>query len=408
MTDRDTNQGHRGIAVLVVAAGRGTRAATGTHPKQYVPIAGRALLAHTLAPFLAHPRIDHVMVVRHADDAALYMDAIQPLLPAPKLLAPAIGGKERQDSVRLGLEALRTVAPTLVLIHDAARPYVTADMLDRLLAALRRNEGALLAAPMTDTVKRVGDMNRVVDTVPRALLWRAETPQAFRYMDIVKAHAAAAKQAQGVTFTDDASIAEWAGMTVAVVSSRGEDNRGDNSKITLPEDIAMAEIRLGGARLPDIRTGQGFDVHTFKPGDHIWLCGVKIPHTHGVDAHSDGDVGLHALTDALLGAIGDGDIGVHFKNTDPRWKDASSDRFLADARARIDALGGVITNVDITVLSEAPKVTPHRDAMRARIAEVLKIDVSRVSIKATTTEKLGFIGRREGLAAQAIATVILP
>jgi 2-C-methyl-D-erythritol 4-phosphate cytidylyltransferase / 2-C-methyl-D-erythritol 2,4-cyclodiphosphate synthase len=395
---------------LVVAAGRGKRAASGSHPKQYVEVSGRAVLAHTLVPLLAHRRIDYVLVVRHADDQALYEAAVAPLLPHAKLLASVSGGVERQDSVRLGLAALRDLAPSLVLIHDAARPYVTAEMLDRLFKALGRNAAAILASPMTDTVKRVEVGGLIQETIPRETLWRAETPQAFRYHDIAKAHDAAA-QAKTIAFTDDASVLEWAGLPVAVV-----DSGGLNGKITWPEDLAMAEARLGTKRgrsvvtavdVPDVRTGQGFDVHKFKPGDHIWLCGVRLKHTHGVDAHSDGDVGLHALTDALLGAIGDGDIGQHFKNTDPRWKDAASDQFLADALRRVKARGGVVTNVDVTVLSEAPKIAPHRDAMRKRIAEILELDVSRVSVKATTTETLGFTGRREGLAALATATVIL-
>lgn len=402
-----------GTAALVVAAGRGARALTGSTPKQYVPVAGRAVLAHTLAPLLAHPRIDHVLVVRHRDDQALYEAAVAPHAGHTKLMAAVAGGAARQDSVRLGLAALRAFEPSLVLIHDAARPFVTAEMLDQLFAALGRNAASILASEMTDTVKRIDERRLIVETIPRQTLWRAETPQAFRYQDIWRAHDAAARAGLS-DFTDDASLLEWAGVPVAVVNSGG-----GNTKITMPEDLIMAEARLGGkpgglpdvrpldVRPLDVRTGQGFDVHKFKPGDHIWLCGVRLKHTHGVDAHSDGDVGLHALTDALLGAIGDGDIGQHFKNTDPRWKDAASDQFLADAVRRVRARGGVVTNVDVTVLSEAPKIAPHREAMRQRIAEILDLDVSRVSVKATTTETLGFTGRREGLAALATATVIL-
>ena len=229
-------------------------------------------------------------------------------------------------------------------------------------------------------------------------LWRAQTPQGFRFADILAAHEAAASA--GLDLTDDAAVAEWAGLAVALVPDSAA-----NIKLTTPEDLAMADSRARS--LPDVRTGSGFDVHRLVAGDHVWLCGVRIPHTHGLQGHSDADVGLHALTDALLGAIGDGDIGQHFSDTDPRWKGAASHIFLADAARRVRARGGVVSNVDVTLLCEAPKIAPYRDEMRARIAAILGIDVSRVGVKATTTEGLGFTGRREGIAALAAATVIL-
>jgi 2-C-methyl-D-erythritol 4-phosphate cytidylyltransferase / 2-C-methyl-D-erythritol 2,4-cyclodiphosphate synthase len=380
-----------GIVALVVAAGRGTRVASGRLPKQYVSLAGAPVLAHTLRPLLAHPRIDSVVVVRHADDADLYEATVASLQANPKLLPAVMGGKERQDSVMAGLDALADRAPAVVLIHDAARPFLTTIMLNRLLAAVDQSGHAILASPMSDTVKRAAADATIAATVPRADLWRAETPQAFQFNAIRAAHVAAAQSGRH-DFTDDASIAEWAGLAVSLV-----DSGGGNVKITTAEDLLMAEQRLAtrAPDVPDVRTGQGFDVHQFCDGDHVWLGGVRIAHDRGVDAHSDGDVVLHALTDALLGTIADGDIGLHFKNTDPRWRGASSDRFLADAIERVRRAGGHLT-----------QVSPHRDAMRARIAAILELDVGRVSIKATTTETLGFTGRREGLAAMASATVV--
>lgn len=396
------------IAALIVAAGRGSRAASSadgaSSPKQYVPIAGKAVLAHTLAPFLGHDRIDLVKVVVHPDDRDHYDAAIAELATGNKLLACAHGGADRQASVHNGLEALAADRPDLVLIHDAARPFVTRELISAVIEATETNGAAILATALTDTLKRCAAGHPIAETVPRAGLWRAETPQAFRYDAIAAVHRKAAAEGHRA-FTDDAGMAEWAGIPVHVVESGGE-----NTKITTRRDIAMAEQRLTGSRpasIPDIRSGQGFDVHRFKPGDHVWICGVRIPHDMGVDAHSDGDVGLHALTDALLGTIADGDIGVHFRNDDPRWKDAASDQFVRDARRRVEAAGGTITNVDVTLLCEAPRVSRHREAMRQRMAELLGIDVSRVSVKATTTETLGFTGRREGLAAMAVATVIV-
>jgi 2-C-methyl-D-erythritol 4-phosphate cytidylyltransferase/2-C-methyl-D-erythritol 2,4-cyclodiphosphate synthase len=338
-----------------------------------------------------------VLVVVGADDGPLYEQSARST--SPKLLPPETGGDTRQRSVLNGLRALAPLAPERVLIHDGVRPFVTVEIIERVLAAVDAAPGAVAAMPLGDTLKRADAEGRVVGTLDRTGLWRAQTPQAFRFADILAAHEAAA--AAGLAdFTDDAAVAEWAGLAVTLVLG-SETNR----KITTAEDLAMVGD-LGPASA-DVRTGQGFDVHRLVPGDHVWLCGVRIAHTHALEGHSDADVGLHALTDALLGAIGDGDIGQHFPNTDERWKGTHSHLFLAEAARRVRARGGAIGNVDVTLLCEVPKIAPHREAMRQRIAAVLAIDPGRVSVKATTTEGLGFTGRREGIAALATATVIL-
>ncbi len=388
---------------LIVAAGRGTRAQrAGSGPKQYVEIGGRSVLAHAVASFIRHPGIARVQVVIHADDQTAYNTALGMLAHEPKLLPPVVGGATRQQSVLAGLLALEHLAPTNVLIHDAARPFLGDGMIDRVIAALAEAPGAIAALPLADTLKRAGGGGRVSETLPRDGLWRAQTPQGFDFPHILAAHRAAATSARN-DFTDDAAVAEWAGLDVQLVM-------GDaiTAKLTTSEDIDMAEQQHLNHAPMETRVGQGFDVHSFTSGDHIWLCGVRIPHTHCVDAHSDGDVALHALTDALLGAIADGDIGQHFKNTDPRWRGASSDQFLADAVRRVRALGGRIVNADVTVLAEAPKIGPHRDAMRARMAEILGIQIGRVALKATTMEQLGAIGRRDGLAAMAVTLIEVP
>ncbi|MDX2289626.1 MAG: bifunctional 2-C-methyl-D-erythritol 4-phosphate cytidylyltransferase/2-C-methyl-D-erythritol 2,4-cyclodiphosphate synthase [Hyphomicrobiaceae bacterium] len=393
-------------AALIVAAGRGTRAsANGPTPKQYVDVGGRPLLAHTLDAFIDHSGVDVVVVVIHADDRGVYEDAVaasrvganDPLLP------PAFGGATRQASVLAGLTALEHVQPSRVLIHDAARPFVSADVIDRVLEGLATCDGAIAAVPLSDTLKAADAHGRIAGTIARAGLWRAQTPQGFAFPAILAAHRRAATEA-GSAFTDDAAIAEWAGLPVTLVVGSGA-----NEKITTPEDIAMARLRLSGSPAAlEPRSGTGFDVHRFTAGDHVWLCGVRIAHDQRLEGHSDADVGLHALTDALLGAIGDGDIGQHFPPSDMRWKGADSAVFLADARERVLGRGGRIVNVDVTLLCEAPRIGPHRDAMRARLAELLGIDVTRVGVKATTTEGLGFTGRREGIAAMASAMVLVP
>lgn len=375
---------------LVLAAGKGTRL-PGAVPKQYRDLGGEPVLRRTLRAFAGHARVDAVRVVYDPADADLYAAAARGL----PLLDPVAGGRERQDSVRRGLESLEALKPKRVLIHDGARPFASVDLIDRMIAALDDSQAAIAAIPVTDTLWREAD--KAADTlVPRDKLWRAQTPQAFRYADILAAHRAA----EGSALTDDAAVARHAGMKVSLVMASDA-----NFKITTEEDLARASREfLRG----DIRNGTGFDVHKFGPGDGVWLCGVNVPHDAGLDGHSDADVGLHAITDALLGAICEADIGAHFPPSDPQWRGASSDRFLAHAAKLVRARGGEIRHVDVTLICERPKVGPHRDAMRARIAEILAIEISRVSVKATTTEGLGFTGRREGIAAQAAATVALP
>lgn len=387
---------------VIVAAGRGARlgSANGA-PKQYLALCGVPVLAHSLRVLARHQQIDAVEVVIHRDHRALYEAASRPF--AASLMAPVEGGATRQDSVRLGLEALAPRAPDRVLIHDAARPFLTADLINRLLAALDEMPAAIAAEPIADTLKRASPDGTIAETVDRANLWRAQTPQAFHFAPILAAHRLAAEAAKG-DFTDDAGLAEWAGLAVKLVASPGL-----NMKLTAPGDIALAERLLAPVSLLlEPRSGSGFDVHAFAPGDHVWLCGVKIPHTHRLEGHSDADVALHALTDAILGAIGDGDIGEHFPPSDPAWRGAPSRLFLEDAAARVRALGGRISNVDVTLLCEAPRVGPYRAAMRQAIAAILGIDVARVGVKATTMEGLGFVGRREGIAALASATILVP
>jgi 2-C-methyl-D-erythritol 4-phosphate cytidylyltransferase / 2-C-methyl-D-erythritol 2,4-cyclodiphosphate synthase len=390
------------IAAVIVAAGRGLRADRGDSiPKQYALVGGRPVLAHTIEALASHPRIDAVQVVIHPDHAVAFGNVVAS--SASKLRAPVTGGDSRQASVLAGLDALGIEGPDLVLIHDAARPFVDRAVIDRVIAALETSEGAIAALPVTDTLKRADGDGLIAATVERVGLWRAQTPQGFRFAPILAAHRRAAAAGRH-DFTDDAALAEWAGLGVALVAG-GEANR----KLTTAEDIDMAdrEIARTQAAVPDVRTGTGFDVHRFAEGDHVWLGGIAIPHTHRLEGHSDADVALHALTDALLGAIGDGDIGQHFPPSDPQWKGAASRLFLADAARRVAARGGRITNVDLTILCEAPRVGPHREAMRREIAGILGIAMERVGVKATTTEGLGFTGRREGIAAMATATVVL-
>ena len=377
---------------LVVAAGRGTRVG-GPLPKQYLPLAGRPLLRHSLETLATHPGIAAVRVVFNPEDSGHYESATRGL----ELLTPVAGGAARQDSVRLGLESLENRAPERVLIHDGARPLVDASTIDRVLAALDDAEGSIPALPVSDTVKR-GENGRVLETVDRSQLWRAQTPQGFRFAAILRAHRAA----RGSELSDDAAVAERAGLSVRLVLGNEE-----NFKVTTSEDLLRAE-QLLAARAGDIRTGQGFDVHAFGDGDHLWLCGVKIAHERGLIGHSDADVGLHALTDAILGALGAGDIGMHFPPSDPKWRGLASHRFLRHAADLVATASGSIVHADVTIICERPKVGPHRDAMVARIAEILAIERRRVSVKATTTEKLGFTGRGEGIAAQAVATIRLP
>ena len=375
---------------LIVAAGRGSRFG-GSAPKQYVELAGKPVLRHSLETFLNHPRIDAVRVVIHPDDRALYDDVAKGISP----LDPVTGGATRQESVRRGLQSLREISPGSVLIHDAARPLVDPALIDRMIDALADKSGAIPVLPVADTVKR-GNNGLVQETLDRATLWRAQTPQAFRFAEILAAHDAAV----GRELTDDAAVAEAAGLAVALVPGAEE-----NFKVTTEADLQRARQFLMPAS--DIRVGNGFDVHRFGPGDKIMLCGIAVPHTNGLIGHSDADVGLHALTDAILGAIGAGDIGQHFSPSDPRWKGADSAQFLSHAASLVKARGGRILSGDITIICERPKVGPHREKMVARVATILGLDPSRISVKATTTEGLGFTGRAEGIAAQATASVAL-
>jgi 2-C-methyl-D-erythritol 4-phosphate cytidylyltransferase/2-C-methyl-D-erythritol 2,4-cyclodiphosphate synthase len=381
---------------LVLAGGRGIRAGGGV-PKQYRPIAGVPMMRRTLEAFARHPRIAAVRAVIHPDDQDAFAETCGDL----GLDAPLLGGATRQESSLNGLKGIDSLAPDNVLIQDAARPFTDAGTIDRVIDALAAAPAAVAAVPVVDTIKRGDAAGRVAATVDRAALWRAQTPQGFRYRPILAAFAAAG----GRNHTDDAAVAEAAGLGVALVM--GSE---DNIKITTERDFARAEQILrerSGGNAGEMRVGTGFDVHRFEPGDHVTLCGVRVPHTAGLKGHSDADAGLHAITDALFGAIGSGDIGDHFPPTDPQWRAADSAIFLAKAVADLRARGGEICNIDVTLICERPKIGPHRDAMRARIAEICAIDPARVNVKATTTEELGFTGRREGIAAQAVATVRL-
>ncbi len=374
------------VHALIVAGGRGVRAGDGV-PKQYRCVGGQPVLRRAIDAFAAHSSVAGVQVVIHPDDTARYEEAVAGLDLPP----PVAGGATRQASVVNGLGALPANA-THVLIHDAARPFVTAGMIDRVIAAFEGHDGATPALPVVDSL-RSGDAT-VDGEVDRTRLYRVQTPQGFALSAIRAAHAAASG-----TESDDVAVARAAGLTVALVA-------GDEAafKLTTPDDFARAETMLAACMVP--RVASGFDVHRFGPGDHLWLCGVRVPHTHGLIGHSDADVGLHALTDALLGCIGDGDIGTHFPPSDPQWRGASSDRFLAHACALVRAQGGIIDHLDLTIVAEAPKVGPHRTAFVERVRAIT--GCASVSVKATTTEGLGFTGRREGIAAQATASVRLP
>src|ERR1700742_397715 len=374
------------IAVLIVAAGKGVRAGTEL-PKQYERLGGIPMLRRTVQAF----RGLAVQVVIGPGQEDLAAQALAGL----DIPAPVPGGATRQESVRLGLEALAKDAPDFVLIHDAARPLISRKVTDDVVKALAAGaDGALPMVAASDTLRR-RDADGRWTLVSRDNLYRAQTPQGFVYDKILRAHRDHAME----DVTDDVALAELAGLKVEMVE--GEEK---NIKVTRKEDFALAESLLGSG---DVRTASGYDVHKFTDGDHIMLCGLKIPHTHALEGHSDADVGLHAITDALLGCVGEGDIGQHFPPTDDHWKGAASWKFLDHAAGLVRAKGGIINHVDVTIICERPKVGPHRDAMKARIAEILKISPDRVSVKAATTEGLGFTGRREGIAAQATATVRL-
>jgi 2-C-methyl-D-erythritol 4-phosphate cytidylyltransferase/2-C-methyl-D-erythritol 2,4-cyclodiphosphate synthase len=371
------------VAAIIVAAGRGTRAG-GSVPKQWQMLAGKPVVAHTVAAFKG--AVDSIQLALHPDD----VDLAATWLPG---VASVAGGATRADSVRNALEALEGTGVTRVLIHDGARPLVSRALIGRMIATLVRHAGAAPAVPVTDALWR-GD-RLVTGTQDRAGLWRAQTPQAFGYDAILAAH-----RAHPGGSADDVEVARAAGLDVAIVE--GDE---DNLKLTFPGDFARAERILAGRGM-DIRLGNGFDVHAFGPGDHVWLCGVKVPHPAGLIGHSDADVGMHALTDAIYGALAEGDIGQHFPPSDPQWKGAESHIFLRHAMGRVAARGMRLTHADVTLICERPKIGPHAGAMRTALAAIMGVEADRISVKATTSERLGFTGREEGIAALATAALV--
>jgi len=384
------------VAAVIVAAGRGLRAGTEI-PKQYRHLDGEAVIRTTLRRFAAHPTVALVQPVIHPDEGLRFNEAAAGL----DILPPVAGGATRQASVCAGLEALVERRPDQVLIHDGARPFVSAGLITRAIEALEVSQAAVPGLALIDTVKQIDTAGRVTATLDRARLRSVQTPQAFAFAALLAAHRRAQREGRD-DFTDDAALIEWSGESVATFA--GEPG---NVKLTTAEDFRRAEA-ASWAALGDIRTATGFDVHAFGPGDHVTLAGVHIPHDSGLVGHSDADAVLHALTDAILGAISDGDIGVHFPPSDPQWRGASSDRFMKFAIERVRQRGGRIGHLDVTVICEAPRIGPYREAMRDQIAAIAEITPDRVGIKATTSEKLGFTGRREGIAALATATVRLP
>jgi len=387
--------------IIVVAAGRGERAGASIEgPKQYRMIGGKPVIAHTLENFMTWEHAAHIVVVIHPDDEALFAKASNER-PQEKPIETVHGGATRQQSVLAGLRQLKDKGITHVLIHDAVRPFFDHALLGRIADALIAGAPAVLPAmPVADTLKRADADGTVLKTVSREYLFAAQTPQSFVYETILAAHEQAHESGRS-DFTDDASIAEWAGIPVTIV-----EGSADNVKLTIKRDIALADNRLTSAALPDVRTGNGYDVHQLEPGDGVTLCGLFIPHDQKLKGHSDADVALHALTDALLATCGAGDIGDHFPPSDPQWKGAASRIFLEHAAKIVRQCGGTIMNADVSLIAEAPKVGPHRDQMRANLAEYLDISIGRCSVKATTNETIGFVGRREGIAAIATATVV--
>jgi 2-C-methyl-D-erythritol 4-phosphate cytidylyltransferase/2-C-methyl-D-erythritol 2,4-cyclodiphosphate synthase len=384
------------VAAVIVAAGKGVRAG-GDLPKQFRRIGGETLFRRSLVSFVGTPDVNLVQPVIRSED----IDLVRAETAGMNILPPVFGGATRQASVRAGLEALLPRKPDIVLVHDAARPFASADLIARAIKAAEATGAAIPALPVTDTVKRVDNAGTIEATLDRGSLRLVQTPQAFSFAALVEAHRRAAAQGRE-DFTDDAALAEWAGMKVTVFP-------GDpgNIKLTTPEDFSRAEA-IQSAALGDVRTATGLDVHAFGRGDHVTLGGIRIPHGQSLSGHSDADVALHALTDAILGTLAEGDIGAHFPPSDPQWRGASSDRFLVFAVERVRARGGRIAHLDLTIVCEAPRIGEHRDRMRANIAKLAGIDIERVAVKATTSEKLGFTGRGEGIVAYATATVRLP
>ena len=391
------------VAALIVAAGRGLRVGL-DRPKQYLDLGGETVLARSINALAADQRVQSILCVIHPDDHALYLDAIASLDAdtAKRVLPPAYGGATRQASGRAGLEALasRPRVPDIILVHDAARPFTSPALVSRSIESAFSKGAAIPGVTVTDTIKRIDVNGQITDTPPRRDLKAVQTPQAFRFELLLKAHRSAATH-KGVDFTDDASIAEWAGHPVYVF-----DGELNNTKLTTPADFVSAREKTMGTT--ETRTGIGYDVHAFAEGDHVILGGVNIPHTHRLSGHSDADVVLHAITDAIFGALADGDIGSHFPPSDPQWKGAASRIFLEYAVERVKMRGGRIVHIDTTIICESPKIGPHRDTVRESIAAICGLMIDRVGVKATTTEQLGFTGRREGIATQAIATLQLP
>lgn len=390
------------VAAILVAAGRGERAGQSAEgPKQYRNVGGRAVIAHTLTAFADHPQVDVVVVAIHPDDDLLFQTARAGIGGD---IRTEHGGRTRQESVRNALTALKDEAIDITLIHDAVRPFVDHDLISRVIEATGEENGALPAQAVSDTLKRRTDDGTVLETVARHGLFAAQTPQGFPFQQILKAHEAAA-QAGRDDFTDDAAIAEWVGLSVTIV-----EGSSDNVKLTWAKDIELADQRLMTANtsFPDVRTGNGYDVHCFGEGDRVTLCGIDIPFHKSLSGHSDADVGLHALTDALLATKGLGDIGTHFPPSEPQWKGAASRIFVEHAVKLVREHGGRIANVDITLICEEPKIGPHRERMVAELCDMLRVSADRISVKATTNEKLGFLGRGEGIAAIVTASVIYP
>lgn len=392
------SQGKMSIAAVIVAAGRGERAGLADGPKQYRKIGGEAIIRRTLRSFLRHPAIERTAVAIHPDDLDLFRAAVG--ADAERVLV-VTGGETRQASTLAALRALAADPPDAVLIHDGVRPFVEVGLVDRTIEGLALGGGSLPALPIVETLKRSGTEGVVAETVRRDGLFAAQTPQGFPFEAILDAHERAAAAGMA-NFTDDASIAEWAGIPVRLVGGSL-----DNVKITYPEDIETAHDRISRS-FPDVRTGNGYDVHAFEPGDSVTLCGVSIPHTKRLSGHSDADVALHALTDALLATCGAGDIGTHFPPSDQQWRGAPSSIFVEHAVKLVRERGGRIANADVTLICEAPKIGPHREAMTRSLSQMLGLAAGRVSVKATTNERLGFVGREEGIAAIATATVVYP
>lgn len=396
-------------AVVIVAAGRGLRFGDANDfiPKQYQMLGDKCVLQHCINQFIASDLIAHIQVVINADDGELYNELIA---DSEKLLLAVSGGPSRQESCANGIFTLAKINPEKILIHDAARPFVTTKTIGDVIEAIRPGICALPATPINDTIKRATTSNSTImveETVPRDNLYLAQTPQGFIYREICQAHKKANDQGH-IDFTDDAAIAEWAKMQVVLVKADPA-----NLKITTSNDLELANRQLQLTRsnkaelmIPDIRTGNGYDVHRLIKGDGVILCGVKIPSDKKLDGHSDADVAMHAITDALLGAIGEGDIGSHFPPSDRQWKNASSNKFLNHACTLAREINGTITHLDVSIICEDPKIGPHREAMRKNIAEICGLDIKRISVKATTNEEIGAIGRGEGIAAIATATVV--